>query len=146
MPVVLQPSRSPRKTQGVAGNAHEDERVGKRLELGRDGGFERLSLLRVVILDKRDCIDGSLLNDGGVEDLAQVVRLGRVARLLHVVMQRRVKERELLVAKVAQVLEARVEVVLPELANTKGDRYPRSRRQPRGRAPCAACAPLRGCA
>lgn len=102
---------------GVAVLAEEDQGIGKRLEETLDGSLDGLTLLGVVVLDDGDGVDGHCLDEGLVEDGAQIGGL-LFAERGEVVQQRRVVQRELLVHHV-QPSGKVVDITSPELADVE---------------------------
>ena len=105
----------------VAIESHENESVGERLELSRNGRLESLTGLGVMIVNESDGVNGPSLKDGSIKDLTKVIVLGCISGFLEVVVEGSVEERELLVSEVGEILETRIETVLPEFSDTEGD-------------------------
>ena len=100
---------------GVAVAAQQDEGVGEGLEEALDGRGDGLARLGVVVHDEGDGVVGLGLDEGAVEDGAQVPPLRR-RQAREAVQQRRVEEGEL-VRHVGQVRRQPGRLADPELAD-----------------------------
>lgn len=80
---------------GVTIGTEEDERVCDGLEPRGDPVLERLTDLSVVVVDEGYSVDGAGLNEGVIEDLAEVKVLASLTSLLEVALERSVEDGEL---------------------------------------------------
>jgi hypothetical protein len=113
--LALEPVQVAVEGTRVALRAQQDQRVRERLEEALDGRFDGLPRLRVVVRHDGDGADGGRLDEGVVEDLAQVGGFG-FGEGREVVQQRRVVQRELVV-HVIEPGAHELHVARPELAH-----------------------------